>query len=110
MKIGFQKQYDLGNGFTADFWCIGQRTFVFDEAAPTDFANNKLFKTDLVLYKDFDAFMNAKSTGIKQTVYTTYKLTDLLGGVNLIDKLFADIQANTENTYFSDALIIEKTF
>ena len=107
MKIGFQKEYLLSSGFTANFWAIGSRTFIFNESDPTDLFGLKPFKTDLILYKDINAFMNNMSTGIKQVVYTTYLISDLLGNVNLIDKLFVDIKNNTENDYFNDAEIIE---
>ena len=107
MKIGFHKEYLLASGYTANFWAIGSRTFIFNESDPTDLFGIKPFKTDLILYKDINAFMNNMSTGIKLVVYTSYLISDLLGGVNLIDKLFTDIKNNTENTFFNDAEIIE---
>ena len=109
IKIGFQKEYTLPSGYVANFWAIGNRTFLYDEYAPTNLSTPKNFKVDILLYKDQASFMSNISTGIKQSMITQYYLSDLQGGVNLVDKLFLDIKNNTVNTYFNDAIIIEVT-
>jgi len=109
IKIGFQKDYTLPSGYVANFWAIGNRTFLYDEYAPTNLATPKNFKVDMLLYKDQTAFMSNISTGVKMSITTQYYLSDLLGGVNLVDKLFLDIKNNSVNTFFNDATIIEVT-